>query len=89
MPTSPRRNAFIFTEILGEFDSTQWADVGIGPYAYNSNFGVVNISLFIQVHNKKKQPPILHDSGYFFVTISGSCPFAGSTSLCLKYKPDA
>ena len=57
MPTSPRRNAFIFTEILGEFDSTQWADVGIGPYAYNSNFGAVSISLFIQVHNKKKQPP--------------------------------
>ena len=28
MPTSPRRNAFIFTEILGEFDSTQWGDVG-------------------------------------------------------------
>ena len=35
MPTSPRRNAFIFTEIPGEFDSTQWGDVGIDPYAFS------------------------------------------------------
>ena len=31
MPTSPRRNAFIFTEILGEFDSTQWGEWASAP----------------------------------------------------------
>ena len=42
--------------------------------AYNSNFGVVSISLFIQVHNKKKQPPGLQACGYFFFTIKGEPP---------------
>ena len=32
MPTSARTVQTVFTEILGEFGTPQWADVGIGPY---------------------------------------------------------
>ena len=32
MPTSARQNAPFFTEICGEFVTSQWTDVGIGPY---------------------------------------------------------
>ena len=32
MPTSPRQNMAVFTEIYGEFAASQRADVGIGPY---------------------------------------------------------
>ena len=34
MPTSPRQNAPVFTEIFGEFAGSQWVDVGIDPYAF-------------------------------------------------------
>ena len=32
MPTSARQNVLGFTESFGEFATSQWADVGIGPY---------------------------------------------------------
>ena len=32
MPTSARQNMAVFTEIYGEFVTSQRADVGIGPY---------------------------------------------------------
>ena len=33
MPTSPRQNTLLFTEIFGEFDGAQRVDAGIDPYA--------------------------------------------------------
>ena len=32
MPTSAHAERTVFTEIYGEFETSQWADVGIGPY---------------------------------------------------------
>ena len=33
MPTSAHADCTDFTEIFGEFETPQWADVGIGPYS--------------------------------------------------------
>ena len=38
MPTSARQNMAVFTEIYGEFDPSQRADVGIGPYREAAGF---------------------------------------------------
>ncbi len=35
MPTSPRQIGPIFRGIFGEFDGSQWVDVGIDPYGEN------------------------------------------------------
>ena len=37
MPTSTRQNRPFFTEIYGEFVTSQWADVGIGPCKSSGN----------------------------------------------------
>ena len=37
MPISARQNVPLFTEICGEFVTSQWADVGIGPYRASAN----------------------------------------------------
>ena len=36
MPTSARAECTLFTKIYGEFATSSWADVGIGPYKSRS-----------------------------------------------------
>ena len=42
MPTSALQNVPLFTEICGEFVTSQWADVGIGPYRVLRRFAATH-----------------------------------------------
>ena len=50
MPTSPRQNAPVFTEIFGEFAGSQWVpwvDVGIDPYGPDKDIGGILLNELI------------------------------------------
>ena len=81
MPISARQNVPLFTEICGEFVTSQWADVGIGPYRASANS-----YCFANFERKAFLPQILNrNCSQICCTVTGGAQYsARRVSLCVR-----